>query len=170
MDIEYNQYFREWSIRVSCTRESRGMASCFTLVKVLDLPVMSQEECSLITVALEHRHLLQDHPITPSELLRIATDDKAEKVCKCVVYTGGNIEPTLLMVLKNIMACCSELGGRLLSGNLTKYYHPPLTSFTHTKAGLTDLQIQAEVKSDASVEVAGSKVVINFGCGEHRLQ
>ena len=29
-----------------------------TLVKVLDLPVMSQEESSLITVALEHRHLL----------------------------------------------------------------------------------------------------------------
>ena len=28
---------------------------------------------------------------------------------------------------------------------------------------------QAEVKSDASMDAAGSKVVVNFGCGEHRL-
>ena len=28
---------------------------------------------------------------------------------------------------------------------------------------------QAEVKSDASVDAAGSKVVVNFGCGEHSL-
>ena len=40
---------------------------------------------------------------------------------------------------------------------------------SHAWAGLTDLQIQAEVKSNVSVEDTGSKVVINFGCGEHRL-
>ena len=40
---------------------------------------------------------------------------------------------------------------------------------SHAWAGLTDLQIQAEVKSDVSVEDTGRKVVINFGCGEHRL-
>ena len=64
-------------------------------------------------------------------------------------------------VKKHHMACCSELGGCLLSGNMMIHL---LTYILHTKAGLTDLQIQAEVKSDASVEVAGSKVVINFGC------
>ena len=39
----------------------------------------------------------------------------------------------------------------------------------HTKAALTNLQIQAEIKSDASAAIAGSKMVIDFGCGEHSL-
>jgi len=63
---------------------------------------MSQEEWSLITVALEHRELLQ-HPIKPSELLRIVMNDKVEKVYKCVVNTSGNIEPTIPMVYHGML-------------------------------------------------------------------
>ena len=69
---------------------------------------------------------------------------------------------SLLMMLKNTMACCCELGGRFLAGNLTNMT-------IHTKAALTNLQIQAEIKSDASAAIAGSKMVIDFGCGEHSL-
>ena len=51
-----------------------------------------------------NRQLLQDHPITPSELLQMVVNDKVEKVYyKCVVNTSGNIEPTLLMVYHGIL-------------------------------------------------------------------
>ena len=46
------------------------------LVTVTDSPVMSQEECDLITIALEHSQLLEDHPITPPELQRIAAEHR----------------------------------------------------------------------------------------------
>ena len=42
-----------------------------------------------------------------------------------------------------------------------------LTYIIKTKAGLQNVQIQLEMKS--SVQMAGSKVVVNFGCGEHHL-
>ena len=43
-----------------------------------------------------------------------------------------------------------------------------LTYIIKTKTGLADVQIKPESESDASVEVAGRKVVVvDFGCGEH---
>ena len=50
-----------------------------------------------------NRQLLQDHPITPSELLQMVMNGKVEKVYKCVVNTSGNIKPTLLMVYHGIL-------------------------------------------------------------------
>ena len=44
-----------------------------------------------------------DHPIKPSELLRIVMNDKVEKVYKCVVNTSGNIEPTIQMVYHGML-------------------------------------------------------------------
>lgn len=155
---------------VSFIQETVGQwLGVLTVVPVLESPVLTPEECYLITVALDHKQLLRDYPITQSEVLRIAADDKAEKVCKCVVHCtdGSNIEPALLVVLKDIMACCAELQGRSLSGNLTNIAIWLLQYILQT--GLTDLQVQAKVKSDASVDAAGSKVVVNFGCGEHSL-
>ena len=52
-----------------------------TLVEIPDPPVLIQEECSLIAVALEHEQLYNDRPITPLELLQIAEDEEVEDVC-----------------------------------------------------------------------------------------
>lgn len=132
---------------------------------------MTKKECYLITVALEHRLLFNDWPITsePLRIAKISTDEEAEKMCKCMVHTDSNIDLSLLMMLRNTMACCCELGGRFLSGNLTNMTIHLLMYILHTKAGLTNLQIQAEIKSDASAAVAGSKMVIDFGYGEHNV-
>ena len=52
-----------------------------TPVEIPDPPVLTQKECSLIAVALEHEQLYNDRPITPSELLRIAEDEEVVEVC-----------------------------------------------------------------------------------------
>ena len=99
------------------------------------------------------------------ELVRLvhASSDE-EKVCMCPVHAQDcKLEKPLLESLKNIMACTSELNGRL-SGNLTIYL---LTFIICTKAGLTNIQIQPEAKSD--VGSAGSKVVFSIGYGEQHL-
>ena len=58
-----------------------------------------------------------------------------------------------------------SLLGDIFAFSCTLEEHPPLNIHpSHAWAGLTDLQIQAEVKSNVSVEDAGSKVVIDFGC------
>ena len=67
------------------------------------------------------------------------------------------------------MPCSSELGGRLLSGNLTDIAVYLLMYIIITKAGLTDVQIQPECKSDGSINVAGSKVVVKIGYGDYHL-
>jgi len=60
---------------------------------------------------------------------------------------------------------CVSLLGNIFVLSCTLEEHPPLNIHpSHAWAGLTDLQIQAEVKSNVSVEDAGSKVVKNFGC------
>ena len=150
-----------------------------TVVPLIDRPVLSEEQCTLITIALEHKALFRDYPITNPELVRIATElwqnqsstsqlagGADEEPCKCVVHTS-EIEPTLLAVLRNIMSCSSELGGRFLSGNLTNIAMHLLTYIIKTIADLGNVQIQPEIKSAA--QNAGSKVVINFGCGEQHL-
>ena len=142
------------------------------LVAVPTLPVLTEKECCLITIALEHLALYRDWPITTAELLRLADDldEKEQRVCMCTVHTSeSHIDPHLLTLLQNIMTCTSELKGRLLSGNLTNIAIYLLTYVLHFKAGLTDLQIQAEVKSESSIEHVGSKVVFNLGCGDHHL-
>ena len=70
-------------------------------MEIPDPPVLSQEECSLIAIALEHKQLYNNHPITSSEQLRIAEDEEVKEVCKCVLHTdSSNIESTLLVRLK----------------------------------------------------------------------
>ena len=84
-----------------------------------------------------------DHPIKPSELLRIVMNDKVEKVYKCVVNTSGNIEPTIQMVYHGML----QWTWRSSSLRQSKKYVLPSTS-KHTsfmqKEELTDLQIQAD--------------------------
>ena len=88
----------------------------------------------------------------------------------CAVHTGeSHIDTHILTLLQNIIAYSSELKRRLFSGNLTNIAIYLLTFVLHFKAGLTDLQIQAEMKSESSMEHAGSKVVFNLGCGDCHL-
>lgn len=58
---------------------------------------------------------------------------------------------------------CSELNGRFLSGNLTNLTLYLLKHILHTKAGLTGIQVQPEMKSDT--DAAGTRVVYNIGRG-----
>ena len=151
----------------------------FSVVKVSDTLVLTEEECTLITLALEHRELLWDYPITHSEVVRIATEHTEmtlkrqhipanEEPCKCILHTSSSgIEPALLAVLRNLMTCSGELGGEFWSGNLANLTLHPLTYIVKTKASLENVQIQAERKSSA--QTAGSKAVVNFGCGQHGL-
>ena len=151
----------------------------FSLVQVSEMPVLTEDESRLITLALEHRELLRDYPITRSEVVRIATEHMEmtseqqripanEEPCKCILHSSSSgIEPALLAVLKNLMTCSSELGGEFRSGNLTNLTLHLLTYIVKTKAGLENIQIQAEIKSSA--QTAGSKVVANFGSGHHSV-
>ena len=45
-----------------------------SIVKVFDRPILTEEECTLITISLEHRELLRDYPITRSKVVRIANE------------------------------------------------------------------------------------------------
>lgn len=144
-----------------------------TVIAVDTTAVLSEDECSLISIALQHKFLYRDRPVTASELVRIADAPSDQKVCKCTVHTGeSDIQhqhPQLLGLLKNIMPCSAELNGRYLAGNLTNIALYLLNFIIKEKAGLTDLQIQPEMKSDASTEAAGSKSVFDMGCGERYL-
>ena len=154
------------------------------LIKVADSPVVSSRECEFIVKALEHTQLLDDYPITPPELQRIAAEHRQllrdnsiiseltidDEPCKCLIHTQkDSIEQRLVDLLYNIMPCSSELGGRFLSGNLTNIAIYLLTFILKTKAGLTDVQIQQECKSDGSRNVAGSKVVVKIGHGDYHV-
>ena len=58
----------------NCWQEKVGKWLGFvSIVNVFDNPVLTEEECTLITVALEHKQLVRDYPITHSEVVRIAT-------------------------------------------------------------------------------------------------
>lgn len=155
---------------VSLVQEKVGeWLGILSLVNVSSKSVLSEEECVLITVAMEHKTLLDNYPITTPELVRLAhAPSDEERVCTCPVHAEDcKIEESLFELLKNIMACTSELNGRFLSGNLTNLTVYLLTFIIRTKAGLTNIQIQPEAKSD--VGAAGSKVVFSFGCGEQYL-
>ena len=170
---------------VSLVQEQVGQwLSILALITVTDSPVMSRRECDLIMKALEHSQLLEDHPITLPELQRIATEHRQllrdnstiseltidDEPCKCLIHTKkDSIEQHLVDLLYNIMPCSSKLGGRFLSGNLTNIAIYLLTYIIKTKAGLTDVQIQPECKSDGSRHVAGSKVVVKIGHGDYHV-
>ena len=151
----------------SFVQETVGKGLGFvSVVNVFDNPVLTEEECTLITVALEHRQLVRDYPITHSEVMGITIErlemmqnlstserqqilggtDEEQESCKCVVHTNtSEIEPTLLAVLRNIMTCSSELGGDFQSGNLTNLTLHLLTIGVVGSIGFDDPEVQLAI-------------------------
>lgn len=79
-----------------------------TVIAVDTTAVLSEDECSLISIALQHKFLYRDRPVTASELVRIADAPSDQKVCKCTVHTGeSDIQhqhPQLLGIKRSLLS------------------------------------------------------------------
>ena len=146
-----------------------------TLVEVQDtlFTVLTDEDCYYLAIAMKHRALLGNRPMTVAEHWRIADLFKTHKddgmpldfddSCKCAIHTSTTLSPSFSELLKRIMAISAELNVDFLSGNLGNLAVQVL-EFIIQKAGLSAIQICKEDKSRAGH--AGSKSVFTMGYGD----
>ena len=79
----------------------------FTTLSLPTTPVL-QEEVTQLTIALSHDHLLNLHPTTKEECMRIASREGSSDHCECMLHAMDPLCSSLLQgITANLMDSCT---------------------------------------------------------------
>ena len=142
------------------------------LFKVIPVPtncILDEEQAALVATSLQHDSIVDDKPITSTEMKRLLKDRANNPAieCQCKVHMSLPIlEPSFASSLQSIISSAAELGGNMKGGNLTNC-GVELLKLIFDFGGKTNIMVCPEATSTAAH--GGSKVVYEIGVEEETI-